>query len=125
MGSSARSGEVNDDREEEELPLCVVSRQILKPPFLQGLVSVRYYGQVVLLLETLAVIVERRCSMAERGVKEILPVVLFYIFITNLLAKLVSLPKHMLATSAMDAFVHAIHAWSDEPNKLTEPNWTT
>lgn len=68
-----------------------------------AVVSVRGYGQGPLFMESHPNTVEWKCLTAARGVMKILPGVRFYIYIENLLAKAVSLPKHMTLTLANDA----------------------
>lgn len=73
-------------------------------PFRQGMVTVRCYGQDLLLVETQFKTVERNGLMAVREVMEILPAVLFYILNANLSTKAIFLPKHMIVTLATNAF---------------------
>lgn len=59
--------------------------------------------------------------MSTRGVMKLLPAVQFYIYITKLSAKSVSLLKEMIIESAANALQHVIHAWSDETDTLDGP----
>lgn len=59
--------------------------------------------------------------MASPGVMEKFVPVPFYIFIKDLLAKDVSLPKDVIVALATNAPTKVIHAWSDERDTLNGP----
>lgn len=118
---AAESSEVNIVRNEKKLHLRRVSCQILIHLFMQAMISVKCFGPVFLFMETHPNIVKRKCFMAAVGVMKILPGVLFHIYITNLLAKAISFPKHMIVAWATNALPYIIHAWSHGYNTLDEP----
>lgn len=121
LSHAAKSGELNNYREEEEHPLGRVSRQIFSPPFTQATVGVKCYGQGLVLLKSHPIIVGRKCFMAACGVMQLLLGVMFYIDMENLLAKAVSLPKYVIVALETNALPHIIDAQSDEPDTLQEP----
>lgn len=75
MAHAAKSIEVNIDEEEKVFDLCRVSVQTKIPPFPQTAVSVRCQWEVHLLVEK-HFSIEWRCSIAARGIMDILPRVL-------------------------------------------------
>lgn len=97
------SSDVNSDEEGDEFHLCRLSRQIKILQFSQAAVSVRCFGNDLVLLEIPLRIVDWRCLMAARGVMEILQDVPLYIYIENVSAKTIALLKHMQVASASNA----------------------
>lgn len=59
--------------------------------------------------------------MPIRVIVEVLYVVSFYIYITNLSAKPVSIANNMTVASGTNTLSHVIHAKSDEPSRLEGP----
>lgn len=107
---SEKYGEVNNDKEKEAFSLRRVSCQIMTPPSTPATVSVRCFGQEVLIVRTQSRIVKRKCLTAASGAMEILPGVQFYIYIANLLAKAVSLPRNMRVAAETNGLPQIIHA---------------
>lgn len=65
--------------------------------------------------ETHRCVFEYQCSMAAQGLMDILSGNPFYFYIANLMAKLVSLPKIMIAATLSNVPLWIIHARDDEP----------
>lgn len=90
-------------------------------PYYASLVNIWCYGKCLLLEEVHPSIVEQRCSIAGREVKEIISNVRLYIYIVNLSAKTRSLPKQMVLPLTTDALPHTIHPRSDKQDTVEEP----
>lgn len=87
------------------------------PKFTRAAVCIRCQGEGLLLVETHFNIIERRCSIPARGIMDILPAVSFYTHIANMLAKAVSLPKHIIVALATNA---SLALYMDEATSLTQ-----
>lgn len=59
-------------------------------PFMQSNVSVKCYGNELLLVETHPDIVEQKCAITAKGVMEKFPRLSFYFYMTDLLARAIS-----------------------------------
>lgn len=66
-------------------------------------------------------IVKQKCLMVAKGVMKIFLEEPLYIYITNLLAKAISLPERMIVTSRIKALPDIVHARSHEQDKPDEP----
>lgn len=77
-------------------------------------------GAELLTTETHHIVFEHRYSMTAQGLIDILPGMPFYLFVANLTANRVNVPKFMIVALAFNAFSCIIQAHNDGPC-LTKP----
>lgn len=76
-------------------------------------------------VETHPRMVEENCLKALRGLMEIILGLRFVIYIANLPAKALALPKYLTVTLAANVLPSIIHGRMMSPTHGTIPNWTT
>lgn len=113
------------DKELEELYLCHISPQISIPACMQAVILVSGQRPCTLLMEIHRNVVERQCSMTARDVMGIMTSRAFYVFIANMMARPVNLPKFMIVSPASNTPACIVHAHEDEPIMLQDPQHPT
>lgn len=97
-----------------------MSCQIKQAPFIQGAVSFKCRVKGLLLREAWLSVIDWTYSNTLRGLINILPIFPIYISIKTMLAKAVSLTKHMVVFSTSKISTYILHAWCEELDTFRE-----
>lgn len=95
-------------------------RQIKITSFRPPAVGIICQKEGLLLVATDPNIIEQQCSVTASGIMNILLGVPFYIYIANMSAKSVLLPKHMMVASATNVATCTVHVQSDRSGTRAE-----
>lgn len=98
-----------DEDSSDELNLFCVARQVTIPEHIGGTELVSSQGSECMKIKTYSNDVERRCSMAVRGLMDFIPGKPFHIYILSMTSKVVSLQKFMIVAYVSIAPTCIIH----------------
>lgn len=107
-----------DVDEKGEFPLCGMFLQIEILLFTQAAINVKCHGECLQVVETHLNVIERRCSTTERRIRDVRSGILFYIYIANISAKAVSLPKHMIVPLQTNSTRYIVCTENDQPDTM-------
>lgn len=85
-----------------------------RPPIYRSCSMCQTSGKLYQVVEIHPNIIERQCLINERGIMDIFSGALFYIYIANMSAKALPLPKHTIVASLTKGLICIVNAWSDD-----------